>query len=163
MKKVVAIFAFLVAGPAVPATAYTDFVDIDVLNCRASPEQDAPVLLRLATGMRLTVRDTRHDWSLVDLNGRACWINLGLLSAATSTVTPGSETPPAAPSVPIPATIVPQTAPARTPPPATPRTTTRPARSYGGSSCPCSGRTVCIGPRGGRYCITSGGNKRYGV
>ena len=22
---------------------------------------------------------------------------------------------------------------------------------------------ACIGPRGGRYCITSGGNKRYGV
>lgn len=40
-------------------------------------------------------------------------------------------------------------------------------RSYGGdysgSGCPCSGRLVCIGPRGGRYCITSGGNKRYGV
>lgn len=40
-------------------------------------------------------------------------------------------------------------------------------RSYGGdysgSGCPCSGRQVCIGPRGGRYCITSGGNKRYGV
>jgi uncharacterized protein YgiM (DUF1202 family) len=37
-----------------------------------------------------------------------------------------------------------------------------PNRSYGGN-CPCSGRNVCIGPRGGRYCITSGGNKRYGV
>lgn len=34
---------------------------------------------------------------------------------------------------------------------------------YSGSSCPCSGGSVCIGPRGGRYCITSGGNKRYGV
>ncbi|WP_413629940.1 SH3 domain-containing protein [Novosphingobium sp. JCM 18896] len=33
----------------------------------------------------------------------------------------------------------------------------------GGSSCPCRGSRVCIGPRGGRYCITSGGNKRYGV
>ena len=30
-------------------------------------------------------------------------------------------------------------------------------------SCPCSGRNVCTGPRGGRYCMTSGGNKRYGV
>jgi hypothetical protein len=34
---------------------------------------------------------------------------------------------------------------------------------YGGSTCPCSGSHVCVGPRGGRYCITSGGNKRYGV
>ncbi|CAI1788822.1 Uncharacterised protein [Serratia fonticola] len=30
-------------------------------------------------------------------------------------------------------------------------------------SCSCSSGNVCIGPRGGRYCITSGGNKRYGV
>lgn len=30
-------------------------------------------------------------------------------------------------------------------------------------SCPCSGRNVCTGPRGGRFCMTSGGNKRYGV
>lgn len=29
--------------------------------------------------------------------------------------------------------------------------------------CPCSSGNICIGPRGGRYCITSGGNKRYGV
>lgn len=29
--------------------------------------------------------------------------------------------------------------------------------------CPCGSGQVCIGPRGGRYCITSGGNKRYGV
>lgn len=39
----------------------------------------------------------------------------------------------------------------------------RRASFYTGSGCPCSGGTVCIGPRGGRYCITSGGNKRYGV
>lgn len=43
-----------------------------------------------------------------------------------------------------------------------PRYTQPPRSSYSGS-CPCSGSNVCIGPRGGRYCITSGGNKRYGV
>ncbi|RPE96302.1 hypothetical protein [Frederiksenia canicola] len=32
--------------------------------------------------------------------------------------------------------------------------------SYGGS-CPCSGSIDCVGPRGGTYCYTSGGNKRY--
>lgn len=29
------------------------------------------------------------------------------------------------------------------------------------SSCPCSGTKLCVGPRGGRYCVTSGGKKRY--
>ena len=32
------------------------------------------------------------------------------------------------------------------------------ARSF---DCPCSRMVNCVGPRGGRYCITSGGNKRY--
>lgn len=43
-----------------------------------------------------------------------------------------------------------------------PRYTPSPSRGYSGT-CPCSGPNVCIGPRGGRFCITSGGNKRYGV
>lgn len=28
-------------------------------------------------------------------------------------------------------------------------------------SCPCSSSNDCVGPRGGIYCYTSGGNKRY--
>lgn len=36
----------------------------------------------------------------------------------------------------------------------------KPSDSLG---CLCSSGQVCTGPRGGRYCITSGGNKRYGV
>lgn len=43
---------------------------------------------------------------------------------------------------------------------APPAPSSRPvARS--GSSCPCGTGSVCTGPRGGRYCMTSGGNKRY--
>jgi uncharacterized protein YgiM (DUF1202 family) len=36
-------------------------------------------------------------------------------------------------------------------------------RGITNSSCPCNGGPVCVGPRGGRYCITRSGNKRYGV
>lgn len=32
---------------------------------------------------------------------------------------------------------------------------------YHGGGCSCAGSNACYGPRGGRYCITSGGNKRY--
>lgn len=28
-------------------------------------------------------------------------------------------------------------------------------------SCPCSGTKACVGPRGGHYCITPSGTKRY--
>lgn len=37
----------------------------------------------------------------------------------------------------------------------------RPSRSQPTVGCPCSGSSNCTGPRGGSYCITSGGNKRY--
>ncbi|WP_441252915.1 hypothetical protein [Pseudomonas putida] len=33
----------------------------------------------------------------------------------------------------------------------------------GSGGCSCAGGNVCYGPRGGRYCITSGGKKRYGI
>ncbi|WP_249307423.1 MULTISPECIES: hypothetical protein [Pseudomonas syringae group] len=32
---------------------------------------------------------------------------------------------------------------------------------YSDSDCGCGGGNFCYGPRGGHYCITSGGNKRY--
>ena len=41
--------------------------------------------------------------------------------------------------------------------PATSTTKTTPKAT----SCPCGAGKVCIGPRGGRYCINSSGNKRY--
>jgi len=28
-------------------------------------------------------------------------------------------------------------------------------------SCPCSGSKLCVGPRGGKFCRTSSGSKRY--
>lgn len=28
-------------------------------------------------------------------------------------------------------------------------------------ACSCSSRSYCTGPRGGTYCVTSGGSKRY--
>ncbi len=32
-----------------------------------------------------------------------------------------------------------------------------------GSSCSCGSGNVCHGPRGGRYCVSPNGSKRYGV
>ncbi|SFP39880.1 hypothetical protein SAMN05216229_102138 [Geopseudomonas sagittaria] len=39
----------------------------------------------------------------------------------------------------------------------------REKRRAQGGDCSCAGGNVCFGPRGGRFCITSGGNKRYGI
>lgn len=50
---------------------------------------------------------------------------------------------------------------------ALPHRARRPARRASrfydnGGECPCGSGRICIGPRGGRFCITSGGNKEYG-
>lgn len=29
------------------------------------------------------------------------------------------------------------------------------------TSCPCSGSKLCVGPRGGKYCHTATGKKKY--
>lgn len=33
--------------------------------------------------------------------------------------------------------------------------------SSGTGDCPCGGGTLCIGPRGGEYCLTPAGKKSY--
>lgn len=35
------------------------------------------------------------------------------------------------------------------------------AKAASTAACPCSSARNCTGPRGGRYCVTSGGNRRY--
>ena len=36
-----------------------------------------------------------------------------------------------------------------------------PVAPAGVESCPCDAGLVCTGPRGGRYCITAAGGKKY--
>lgn len=35
------------------------------------------------------------------------------------------------------------------------------ARAESGENCPCGDNLSCVGPKGGHYCITTGGKKRY--
>lgn len=128
--------------------ARMEFVQSDRLNCRADRTTSASVVERLSRGDLVRITQDQDGWSLLDRSAD-CWASSVYLAANSP----------------------PYQAPA-------------PQRSYssdssGGSSagssrsrarghpdggiCPCSGNNVCIGPRGGRYCITSGGNKRYGV
>ena len=39
--------------------------------------------------------------------------------------------------------------------------TTVAPRSQPEDACPCRGQLICTGPKGGHYCITSGGRKKY--
>ena len=170
------------------SSAATAYVASKSLNCREAASADAAVVTRLTHGDALTVTDSQQGWSKVQRSEGNCWVatrlvvdsppdasnalathDTGLRSVAgsagaaaastaagfyagsTSTRSSGASSRiyGAKPSV---KKKRKRRAKMRS---------TRP--SYYGGGCPCSGGTVCIGPRGGRYCITSGGNKRYGV
>jgi hypothetical protein len=139
-------------------------------NCRAAPQPAAAILASIHSGNDLQVFETSGTWSRVQWLSQTCWISTSLLTSGGA--------PPSDLAAPFSPDAQPSYAYSPSPPPArrssgassrhrsrsSGSTSTR--RSYGGdfgSSCPCSSSRICIGPRGGRYCITSGGNKRYGV
>ena len=126
------------------------YVNADTLKVRSSPKGNA--LDTLKRGTSVNVYEQRDTWSRISAAkeqerwvGSAylcevagCYIKKDLLQSAPAVKQRAAER---------------HTAPVK-----------QPVRSPSySSSCSCSSGNVCIGPRGGRYCITSGGNKRYGV
>ncbi len=120
-----------------------EFVNTDTLNVRDRPE--GKVVSKVSRGgkVRIYERTANSSWARISADGLpAQWV-----SALSLCNGPGCHSPTLQLATPV--------------RPAEPKQRPAPAaREY---SCACSGGNVCIGPRGGRYCITSGGNKRYGV
>lgn len=124
--------------------AVEEFVNADTLNVRDRP--DGKVISKVSRGgkVRIYERAKNAPWARISADGSpAQWV-----SAASLCDSPGCH----AMRVSAAAVPVQRLEPKSRPAPV--------VREY---SCSCAGGNVCIGPRGGRYCITSGGNKRYGV
>jgi len=123
--------------------------------CRARPSAKARSVVRLSRGARLDVIERSGDWVKVSPTGDACWVATAQLDqgAASTASTVSTDAMPRATSLYSPAA---RRSAGR-------RNRSSQAKSfYGGGACPCGSGRICIGPRGGRYCITSGGNKEYG-
>ncbi|MGF6329349.1 hypothetical protein ABH909_002227 [Pseudomonas sp. BS3782 TE3695] len=116
------------------------FVNADKLNFRRQP--GGKVISTLKRGDKVQVFEKQSDWVRISIDGQpAKWLSSKNLCSGSSCYVLSERKPQA--------------------PPAT-QSIRKSTPDYG-SSCACSSGSVCIGPRGGRYCITSGGNKRYGV
>ena len=111
------------------------YVATSSLNQRSAP--NGAVVDKSAGGDSVHVYERRNGWARITPTcSPERWVSSKLLCSGLGCYTPKPK----------------------------PRTNYQPGRSnYSDSNCPCSGNRVCIGPRGGRYCITSGGRKRYGV
>lgn len=120
------------------------YVQANTLNCRAEPSASSPIVAKLSVNDQVPVLEDRDGWSLAK-RLENCWVRTSYLASTRKYVPP------------------PRAAPQRSYSSSSSSRSTA-HRSYGDAGiCPCRGNNVCIGPRGGRYCITSGGNKRYGV
>lgn len=127
-----------IASPT-PPPPIEQYVSADKLNVRDRPS--GKVISKLQRGAKVQVYEKSNDWVRISIDGQpAKWLSSKSLCSGSNCF----------------AKAQPRTIP-RSPEPAY-----KPSREFS-SSCPCSSGNVCIGPRGGRYCITSGGNKRYGL
>jgi hypothetical protein len=145
------------------------------LHCRVAPRTNAKVVGRLRRGQEVSVTSTEGKWSRVDPPRlTACWVPSDLLASTMSARIgqpalrgTGRTKARARADRSYARSLGIYRAARNSHATRSARSSARRSRSRplyeGGGSCPCSGRDVCIGPRGGRYCITSGGNKRYGV
>jgi hypothetical protein len=128
----------LSSAPA-PVSATEHFVSADNLNVRDQPS--GKVVSKLRRGEKVQVFEMRNEWARISVAGQSPkWLSSKSLCNGSGCYVVSRPKP-----------VTQPVQPARQQIPA-----------YG-SSCPCSSGNVCIGPRGGRYCITSGGNKRYGM
>lgn len=168
LMKCLAIIAGLVSGTA-SATTVTSNV-----NCRNQPRATARIVARIPAGTDVSVERRRDDWSLISHTPRSCWVAsryLGEQSTAdanrvslrqTRALSRGAYRHRERSGRLDHRSSFWSSRPDRSTRRQS-RARSAPSYNYGGGSCPCSGRNICVGPRGGRYCITSGGNKRYGV
>lgn len=125
----------ITAAPVQPTE--TMYVNAATLNQRSAP--NGSVVGKTARGDSVTIYERSGNWARVSPdNSQPLWVSGSHLCSGSSCYV--SKLPNRA---------------------ATPTRRSRP--NYIDGTCPCSGNRVCIGPRGGRYCITSSGSKRYGV
>jgi hypothetical protein len=122
----------------------TVYISAKTLNGRSAPSMSSVVVSRLRRGDQLEIKERKGEWVKVVKAGVTFWIATKYISDSFVSAEPKKQ----------PATLMQSSAA---------NTRASKGRRGGGGICPCSSRQVCIGPRGGRYCITSGGSKRYGV
>jgi hypothetical protein len=135
----------------------------DTAAYAAHPDQGpkSPAKLQVVKGRSYSVATRISGWVGVQSGSEFGWASESAFSRCTSKNAGSSAsllagTAAAAPK----SSVVDRSSSAKSSPDAS-RKSASASSSVGG--CPCGGGKVCVGPRGGRYCITSGGNKRYGV
>ncbi|WP_167334333.1 SH3 domain-containing protein [Moraxella bovoculi] len=158
MKK---LFLAGLIGFSINAIAETQYVNADILNVRDFPI-DGEVIGQLSRGDSVDIYESSDDrtWSNISddeyypmwvsnrylCSGDGCYqVNNPFLNNRTERQLRSVNSPkPSARNL-----------------SSTSRTQKKTTTYFYGGSCPCSGSYNCTGPRGGTYCYTNSGKKRY--
>lgn len=148
-------------GFSVNAMAETHYVNADILNIRNYPV-NGEVVGQLSRGESIEIYQSSDDGSWVNLSdddgypmwvsgkylcvGEGCYQQVDIFKDLVYQKTKYSAYQTSA---------KPKASSAKTQP-----VKKQVVNSYSGS-CPCSGSYNCTGPRGGKYCYTNSGTKRY--
>jgi hypothetical protein len=114
---------------------------------RSSPSSTSKVTHVFQNGDAVRIVKRKRKWTKVIQNGVTFWVLAKHISSLAH-VSPSATR----------SSLV-----ARPPKKSAKKNRTSKGTGFSGGSCPCGSGRICTGPRGGRYCLTSGGNKRYGV
>ena len=125
----------------------SDHVNGAGVEGRASPSSSSKVVHVFQNGESVTVVKRKRNWIKVVQSGVTFWVLARHISSPAHVSHAAKRS-----------SLV-----ARPSKKSAKRNRTSKRAVYSGGSCPCGSGRICTGPRGGRYCITSGGNKRYGV
>jgi Protein of unknown function (DUF4236)/Bacterial SH3 domain len=141
--------SLLTSQPEARATAdsSSDHITGEMVEGRTNPSSTAKVLHVFQNGDVVRVVKRKRNWIKVIQNGVTFWVLAKHISS-----------PARASHIAKRSSLV-----SRPSKQSTKRNRASKRSGFSGGSCPCRSGRICTGPRGGRYCITSGGNKKYGV
>jgi SH3-like domain-containing protein len=129
------------------------WVNAAVVNQRIKPNGTINGKLRLGTAVK--IYDEANGWARISpVDQNPVWVSKSLLCYSSGCAQPASKHN--APETGANSRSSQSSVEARATASATRRT-----EGIVSSTCWCSSSKVCVGPRGGIYCITSGGKKRY--
>lgn len=135
------------------------YVGVNSASIRAYATESTPIIGKISYGKKVYVHDTLNGWSrLTDVKEtKQRWINSNVLCNTPNCGLQHNKTANKVKTI----AKAPKEHKAKKAVSANRSTkVTKKRKIYYSSGCPC-GYGYCYGPRGGRYCITSGGNQSY--
>ncbi|MFH4269058.1 SH3 domain-containing protein, partial [Acinetobacter baumannii] len=134
------------AQSAVEEVIESKYINTNSLNIREKP--NGHVVGKLGRGEKVDIYETKGNWARISLNSSSPqWLSTKLLCETDGCFKQKSRS-----------TTSNNYQALKSHPHHSER---KQKKTYYDSDCSCAVVDYCVGPRGGHYCITSGGNKRY--